>query len=109
MLSLSLSRIWTTFRRSAGLGQRTNADSIRSGQPFVPPLLLWQDQNHISRHSWSAADDLVSSLLTDHFALHGPAISEGDDIQSWIQNVVTRWERQHGPIPKKEVLPHETG
>ena len=46
---------------------------------------------------------------TEDFGPCGPAISETDDIESWTQDVVTRWEKQHWPSPKKEVLPHETG
>jgi hypothetical protein len=36
-------------------------------------------------------------------------LSDWEDIQSWVQGIVTRWEKQRGPIPNTELLPHEIG
>ncbi len=56
-----------------------------------------------------AADEMISWLRTEDFGLRNPAISKSADSESWIQSWVTRWEKQHGPIHKKEALPHEIG
>jgi hypothetical protein len=61
----------------------------------------------ITRHISSARGDLLSWLAPENVALSSPRLSESEDIESWIEAIVTRWETQHGPIPRKEVMAHE--
>jgi hypothetical protein len=63
----------------------------------------------ISRHIASTTGDLLSSLYPENAVLTGPRLSEAQYTESWIEAVVTKWEKEHGPIPKNEVLPHEIG
>ncbi len=76
--------------------------SLCSGQAFAALLPLLRDQNDISRRDGNAA-----GLRTENFGITTPAFSESDGLEGWIQGVVTRWEKQHGPFPKKEVLPEK--
>ena len=62
-----------------------------------------------SRPIVSAQGDLLSWLRPENVALAGPWLSESEDIQSWIKTTVTKREKEHGPIPKKDRLPHEIG
>ena len=50
-----------------------------------------------------AGDDLLSWLRPENVVLSGPPLSESDGIESWVEGIVTRWEKQHGPIAKKEL------
>lgn len=34
-------------------------------------------------------------------------LSDGEDIQGWVQGIVARWEKQRGPIPNTELLPRK--
>ena len=61
----------------------------------------------ILRHIASIEGDLLSWLSPENAVLTGPRLSESEGIESWIDAFVTRWEKQHGPIPKKEVMPDE--
>jgi len=77
---------------------------------FSPgPHTVPHDQNPIFRHITSATGDLLSWLRPENFALTGPRLSESEDIESWIEAIVAKWEKEHGPIPKNEALPHEIG
>jgi len=39
--------------------------------------------------------------------MSGPRFSESNDVESWIEGIMTKWEKEHGPIPKNEVMFHE--
>ena len=60
-----------------------------------------------SRHIASVESDLLFWLRPENAVLTGPRLSEFESIESWIDAFVTRREKQHGLIPKKEVMPHE--
>jgi hypothetical protein len=73
-------------------------------------VALGRDQDDpISRYISRARGDLLSWLGPENVALCGPRLSESEDIESLIEGIVTRWEKQHGPIAKRELLPHEIG
>jgi hypothetical protein len=85
------------FHGRAGGARRTRAE-----------VALGRDQDDpISRYISRASGDLLSWLGPENVALSGPRVSESEDIESWIEAIVTRWEKEHGPIPRKEVMPHE--
>ena len=96
-----------TIADALRLGQRANAGwPVPMGSREKPTLPLHQD-DPISRHIASAEGDLLSWLRPENVVLTGPRLSESEGIEGWIDALVTRWEKQHGPIPKKEVMPHE--
>ena len=123
------------FRQSTALGeQQTNVDAPRAVQgrfsherpatagetpalpgprsvqgSLSPGLLNSGDQDPISRHIASVKGDLLSWLCSENLAFTGPRLSESEDTESWIEAIVTKWEKERGPIPKKELLPHEIG
>jgi hypothetical protein len=76
-------------------------------RPAFSPIT--QDENAISCLIASAAGNPLSWLRSENTAFRGPRLSEADDIEGWAQRLVTRWEQQHGPIPKKQVPPHAIG
>ena len=77
------------------------ADATEAG--FSPsPHSVPHDQNPIPRHIASATGDLLSWLRPENVALTGPRFSESEDLESWIEAIMTKWEKEHGPIPKKE-------
>jgi len=41
-------------------------------------------------------------IRPENGVLTGSRLSELEDIESWIEAIVTRWRKQHGPIPKME-------
>jgi hypothetical protein len=87
----------SSFHGRAGGARRTRAE--------VP---LGRDQDDpMSRYISSASGDLLSWLGPENVALTSPRLFESEDIESWIEAIVARWEKQHGPIPRKEVMPHE--
>jgi hypothetical protein len=55
----------------------------------------------------SSQPDLLFWLRPENAILSGPRLSESVDIESRLEAFVARWEKQHGPIRKKEVMPHE--
>ena len=63
----------------------------------------------ISRHIASTKGDLLSWLRPENVVLAGLPPCQSRDIGSWVEGIVTRWEKQHGSVPKKEALPHEIG
>jgi len=79
----------------------------RAGQSLAELLALAPDKGAVSPFA-ETAGDLLSWLRPENVALSGPHLSEFDDIESWINAVVTKWEKQHGSIPKKK-LPHDIG
>ncbi len=103
------------FRQSVAFVPPTpHAGSARAGlkpgaTSLVEQLGLSQGQDPVCRQIASAAGDLLSWLRPENVALCGPRLSESEDIESWIEGIVTRWEKQHGPIPNKELLLHEIG
>jgi hypothetical protein len=70
---------------------------------------MTQDESAISCLIASAAGDPLSWLRSENIAFCGPSLSGSDDMESWVQRLVTRWEQQHGPIPKKHVMRHDIG
>jgi Metallo-beta-lactamase superfamily len=80
---------------------------LRQGTTAVAPTHHHDDP--ISRHIASTRGDLLSWLRPENVVLTGPRLSEAEDIKSWIEAIVTKWEKEHGPIPKRELLPHEIG
>ena len=85
-------------RSAIGIGATTLAE----------PLGVAGDQDHpIFRVIASVQRDLVFLLRPENAVLTGPRLSESESVESWIDAFVTRWEKQHGPIPKKEVMPHD--
>ncbi len=99
------------FRQSAALGElQTSPDgsSLRPVQTLAEPLARDRD-DPIFRHILSAKGDLLSWLRPENVALPGAPLSESEEIESRVEAFVTKWEKQHGPIPKKELLPHEIG
>jgi hypothetical protein len=76
----------------------------QAASPIAP---THHEEDLISRHMANATRDLLSWLSPENVALTGPRLSENKDIESWIEAIVTKWEKAHGPIPKKEALPHE--
>jgi hypothetical protein len=80
---------------------------IRQGTALVASAHHHDDP--ISRHIASTTGDLLSWLHPENVVLTGARLSEAEDIKSWIEAIVTKWEKEHGPIPKKELLPHEIG
>jgi len=85
-------------RSANGTGATTLAEQVR-------PAPDQDDQ--IFHHIASIKGDLLSWLSPENTVLTGPRLSESEGIESWIDAFVTRWEKQHGAIPKKEVMPHE--
>jgi len=71
------------------------------------PALARDRDDPISRHIASVKADLLSWLRPENVALAGPRLSESENIESWIEAIVSKWEKEHRPIPKKELLPHE--
>ena len=61
----------------------------------------------ISSYIASSQRDVLFWLRPENAVLTGPRLSEFESIESWLDAFVTQWEKQHGPIPKKEVMPHE--
>ena len=99
---------WTPFRQSTGLGEQTKADSLRSaqgrsllrsGQPFaaVLPDCGIRITSPVAVGAQRTIWFLRSVRKTSTFVVR---LFPSRTI-SWIQGVVTRWEKQHGPIPKK--------
>jgi hypothetical protein len=92
-------------RKQNGYKNVIGRSRFRQGaSPIVP---THHEEDLISRHMASATRDLLSWLSPENVALTGPRLSENKDIESWIEAIVTKWEKAHGPIPKKEALPHE--
>jgi hypothetical protein len=92
-------------KRRAWERQRTLPAVQGSLRPGLLPIS--SAEYPVFRHIGSVTGDLVTSLRPGNAALSGPRRSESDDMQSWIERFMTGWEKQHGPIPKKELLPHE--
>jgi hypothetical protein len=77
---------------------------------FAEPLGPVRNRDEtISRHIASTKGDLLSWLRPENVALRGSRPSESEDTESWVESIMTRWEKQHGSVPKKEMLPHEIG
>jgi len=94
-------------RRPAG-ARSANGTGATTLAEQVGPAPDQDDQ--IFHHIASIKGDLLSWLSPENAVLTGPRLSEfseSEGIESWIDAFVTRWEKQHGPIPKKEVMPHE--
>ena len=73
---------------------------------FAEPVALAPDQDDpLPCNLVSLPDDLLSWLDPENVVTTGPRLSESEDIEGWIDALVTRWEKQHGPI--KEAMPHE--
>jgi hypothetical protein len=83
-----------------------NASRERRARAEVAPERDRDDP--ISCHIASARGDLLFWLRPENAALTGPRLSESEDIERWIDAIVTKWAKQHGPIPRKEVMPHES-
>jgi hypothetical protein len=81
----------------------------RFRQGTTPVAPTYHHNDPISRHIASTTGDLLSWLHPQNAVLTGPRLSEAQDIKNWIEAIVTKWEKEHGPIPKKELLPHEIG
>jgi hypothetical protein len=102
----------TKADRRPALHRQTNlgVPSLRPIRTFAELLALAPGQNDPScRHVATAKGDLLSWLRPEHLAFTGPRLSESQDIESWIKAMVTKREKEGGPIPKKELLPHEIG
>jgi hypothetical protein len=79
----------------------------RGGVPPVERVALAPHEDPIFRHTVIAEGDLPSWLRPENVVPTGPRLAESGDIESWIDAVVSRWRKHHGPIPKKELMPHE--
>ena len=90
----------TVRRASAGRPVPTGSRE----KPASPP----NQDDPISSYIASSQRDVLFWLRPENAVLSGPRLSESEDIESWMEAFVARWERQHGPIPKKDVMPHET-
>jgi hypothetical protein len=96
------------FRSVSGGLARSQVASQKTGATALAELLaLSRDQDPISRSLGKATGDLLSWLCPENLDPTGPRLSKSEDIERWVQGIVTRWEKQHGPIRKKELLPHE--
>ena len=85
-------------RLACGIGATALAETV---------ALAFDQGDPISRHLASLPGDLLSWLDPKNVATTGPRLSESEDKESWIDALVTRWEKQRGPIAKEEVMPDE--
>jgi hypothetical protein len=65
----------------------------RPVQTLAELLALAPGQDPVRGAAVRARDDLISWLRPENVALSGPPLSESDDIESWIEGIVTKWEK----------------
>jgi hypothetical protein len=82
-------------------GYKNVIDRSRFRQGASPVAPRHHEEDLISRHMASTMGDLLFWLRPENVVLTGPRLSDAEDIESWIEAIVTKWEKEHGPSRRK--------